>query len=250
MQTAMPENTYIDERAYERIIAVGDIHGYPAPAGEIIAKIDPKSADLVIFIGDYIDRGPDARQVVDELIQLKNRHGHTMFLKGNHEDMMLGAMGQDALVRDVNTWLYNGGHTTLASYGLGREEIRHLQTSREPDARFRMIREFVPDAHIDFYLGLQLFIESDAFFFCHAGVSPYGTVAEGRENLQDLLWIREHLYAPDPPWEKTVVCGHTPLREVLMTDRLICIDTGLYYYGELSATDVLTRELYSVRMQS
>jgi len=243
----MLEHTYIDEHDYNRIIVVGDIHGYCDPVIELLKKIDPSQKDLLIFIGDYIDRGHESRQVIDELIQLKIDHDDILFLKGNHEDMLLGSMGFQAVVRDVDTWLYNGGSATLASYGMSREEIYRLAGMWEDAARFQLMREHMPDSHIDFFLNLQMFVESERYFFCHAGISPASTVAEGKSNPYDLLWLREHMYAPDPPWEKTVVCGHTPLREVLMSDRLICIDTGLYYYGQLSAIDVLTREVYQVQ---
>jgi serine/threonine protein phosphatase 1 len=246
MGAVMQEYTYINECDYNRIIAVGDIHGYWKPVEALLKKINLTGTDLLIFIGDYIDRGPDSKQVVEELIRLSDLSSNVLFLKGNHEDMLLGSMGIDAVVKDVSTWLYNGGHATLTSYGMGRNEIEQLQRIWEEGVRFQLMKEYIPDSHIDFYSNLNLYIESERFFFCHAGISPYGTVEEGKNNLQDLLWIRDHLSMIDPPWEKTVVCGHTPLREVLLEDRLICIDTGLYYYGQLSAIDVLTRELYQV----
>jgi serine/threonine protein phosphatase 1 len=246
MGTMMQEYTFINECDYSRIIAVGDIHGYWEPVEMLLEKIDLKGTDLLIFIGDYIDRGPDSKRVIEELIRLSSLFRNILFLKGNHEDMLLGSMGSDAVVRDVSIWLYNGGHTTLASYGMKRSEMEQLKMIWEDGVRFQLMNEYIPDSHIDFYRSLNLYIESERFFFCHAGISPYGTVEEGKNNPQDLLWIRDHLSTVDPPWEKTVVCGHTPLEEVLFNDRLICIDTGLYYYGQLSAIDVLTGELYQV----
>ena len=90
------------------------------------------------------------------------------------------------------------------------------------------------------------YIESEHFLFCHAGVAPHVSIAVGKLNDFDLLWMRDHIHAEAPAWEKTVVCGHTPLREVMLKERLICVDTGLFYYGMLSAVDVLSRKAYSV----
>ena len=246
MQRDIPSHTFIDESAYSRIVIVGDIHGYNEPVEEMINKIDVSENDLLIFIGDYIDRGPASKQVVDYLITFKQMNKNTLFLKGNHEDMMLGSMGTPAVVMDVNTWLYNGGSTTLASYGMNRKEIYRLTSVWDDSERFQMMKDFIPESHIDFFLDLQMFIESEHYFFCHAGINPYNTIYEGKMNTYDLLWMRDHIYSDVTRWEKIVVCGHTPLRDVLLTDKLICIDTGLYYYGKLSAIDVLSREIYQV----
>ena len=231
---------------YDRIIAVGDLHGNSQPLKELLSRIRVNDRDLIIFIGDYIDRGPETKLVIEELIQLRSFHPNLIFLKGNHEDMMLGAMGFNAVINDVNSWLRNGGTQTLISYGMNMNDILLLKGIGGGDKHAGGIKNSLPRSHIEFLTALIPFVETEHFFFCHAGVDPDTTLWEGKKNLFDLLWMRDHIYSDDFAWEKTVVCGHTPLREVLIKEKLICIDTGLYCYGTLSAIDVLTDQLYQV----
>ena len=238
----------IKENNYSRIITIGDIHGYLDPVKRLIEKIDPKEEDLIIFIGDYIDRGPVSKDVVDYLIELSINNKNLYFLKGNHEDMFLGSIGYDAVIKDLQTWLYNGGTTTLKSYGLSATDIAHLARLWDEFERYKLISNYIPESHLNFFLNTKLWLESENFFFCHAGVDPYSSIEEGKKNVKDLLWLREHLYYDSYKWGKTVVCGHTPLQEIMIKDKLICIDTGLYYYGVLSAIDVLSKEIFQVRL--
>jgi len=236
----------VDEGAYGRIIAIGDLHGYCEPLFRLFDEIVPSHNDLLVFIGDYVDRGPDSREVVQALIDISKAHPGCRFLKGNHEDMMLGALGFDACVSDTNTWLYNGGGTTIRSYGIRIEDL--LTRSGIPaagDLR-TALRDALPASHLNFISRLPLYIESEHFLFCHAGVSPHVPTAVGKLNCFDLLWMRDHIHAEELSWEKTVVCGHTPLRKVMLEEKLICVDTGLFYYGNLSAVDVLSRTVYAV----
>jgi len=291
------------EEDFARIIVIGDLHGIFEPLARLLDRIRPTDSDLIVFIGDYIDRGPDSKEIIDALLALKTEHPATLFLKGNHEDMLLGSAGKDAVVKDVNTWLYNGGAQTLLSYGMSRRDVIELAQLWDEQGRFRKMASFIPEEHLDFYQGLILYFETEHYFICHAGVSPLLTIEEGKLNTFDLLWMRDHIYSaesgleedlrepeilreqefPDEsetggeaelpleqestsearvpleakhkaksriPWEKTVVCGHTPQREVLIKDRLICIDTGLYYYGKLSAIDLLSKKIYQVKARS
>jgi serine/threonine protein phosphatase 1 len=202
--------------------------------------------DMLIFIGDYVDRGPEAKVLIDTLLHLQSLYRNIVFIKGNHEDMLLGAAGLPAFVKEINTWLYNGGVQTLLSYGMERDEIGLITQLWDENARFRRISEFIPEGHFHFFQNLHMFIETDNYFICHAGVSAHESIREGKRNPYNLLWMRDHLYADSFAWEKTLVCGHTPVPEVIVTNKLICVDTGLYYYGKLSAIDVLTKEIYQV----
>jgi len=238
----------IEEDKYKRIIVVGDIHGYLKPVKELIDKIDIKEKDLLIFIGDYIDRGPVSKDVVDYLLELSVVNENIYFLRGNHEDMFLGSIGYDAVVKDLRTWLYNGGTQTLKNYGMDSNDIMQLTRLWDGYERQKYVMEYVPKAHLDFFLNTKLWIESKNYFFCHAGISPSSSIEEGKKDKKNLLWIREHLYYEKYNWEKTVVCGHTPIQEVMIKDKLICVDTGLYYFGILSAIDVLSKKIYQVSM--
>ncbi len=237
----------IREEEYERIIAVGDLHGCYSPLVDLMRVISVTADDLIIFIGDYIDRGPESKQIVDELITILQGPGDIRCLKGNHEDMLLGAAGYKAAVRDLDTWLYNGGTSTLESYGADPADIRRILYTRDREEQEFAIRDIVPKSHLEFFQALDLYIETENYFFCHAGVNPLVSIEEGKRNMQDILWMRSHLNASRLIWKKTVVCGHTPLIKPLVTQKLICIDTGLYYYGTLTAIDVLSRRLFQVK---
>jgi len=237
----------INEKNYKRIIVIGDLHGHYMPLLKMLDKLKLNDGDLAVFIGDYIDRGYEAKSIVQRLIELQFAFPETVFLKGNHEDMLLGSLGYPAVVDDLRTWLYNGGGATLASYGMDYKTLQRLTSLWDDDERVRLIRDVIPASHIGFFRGLQLYLETEHFFICHAGVDPSCTIEEGKERVFDLLWIREHLYAQNISWEKTIVCGHTPLEEMLITDKLICVDTGLHYTGILSAMDILSKTVYQVR---
>ncbi|MGQ9616845.1 MAG: metallophosphoesterase family protein [Spirochaetota bacterium] len=236
----------IQEKNYNRIIVIGDLHGHFTPLLKMLDRLKLNDGDLAVFIGDYIDRGYEAKSVVQRLIQLQFALPETVFLKGNHEDMLLGSLGYPAVVDDLRTWLYNGGGATLVSYGMDYKTIQKLTTLWDDEERSRLIRDVIPDSHIEFFKGLKLYLETEHFFICHAGVDPSCTIEEGKDRVFDLLWIREHLYASASSWEKVVVCGHTPLDEVLMRDNLICVDTGLHYTGKLSAVEILSKKIYQV----
>jgi serine/threonine protein phosphatase 1 len=236
----------IHEVEYSRVIAVGDLHGHREPFQKLLELIDLRQTDYLVFMGDYIDRGPSSKELVQDLVDLRFSHRNVSFLKGNHEDMLLGCIGCPAIVDDLPTWLYNGGSTTLHSYGLGEREIGRLLAIMDGGEVAASIRSILPAAHLDFYLQLEHFVEGDNYFFCHAGLDPNAGIDEGKQSRYNLLWMREHLYAENPSWEKTVVCGHTPLESPLVTPKLICIDTGLHYFGRLTAVDVRTMEMYQV----
>lgn len=238
----------ISEKNYRRIIAIGDLHGHLGPLEKLIEIISPNDRDLIIFIGDYIDRGPESKSVVNRMLEFKFYGKGFRFLRGNHEDMLLGNLGFKAVISDIDTWLYNGGVATLRSYGMDYDEIEYCRV-RSSAENYRVLSRYIPESHVKFFLETEMWIESEKFFFCHGGVSPDKTIEEGKKNVFDLLWIREHIHRHNFPfWEKTVVCGHTPVKDVIIKDKLICVDTGLHYYGILSAVDVLSGEVYQVNM--
>lgn len=212
------------------LIAIGDLHGCAATLDQLLKRLAPTDDDHLIFIGDYIDRGPDSRGVIDRLLGLRKEHLCT-FLRGNHEALMLDYLDFGAF----NLWRMNGGLATLDSY-------------RTSGFNFS-----IPPAHVDFVRETELFMETDDFFFVHAGLRPDLTVAENREkgSADVFLWERSHLQAPSLVWEKTVVCGHTPHPEPIDTEQLILIDTGCVYHmhpqmGRLTAVRLPERAYVAV----
>lgn len=205
--------------------AIGDIHGslneLKTLHHRLIREADLVPYDTLVFVGDYIDRGPDSRGVIEYLIDL-SRHQNCVFLMGNHEDMLLWYLNiQHSGVSRVSMqsaeygayWLPNGGGTTLKSYGI--DDVLEFSRSCE-NPRERMV-EIIGEKHIEFLKGLQYFYIEDSNLFVHAGVSPGGaeaeTPAEAIECSTDehLLWDRA-AYA-NPNNFGTLVYGHTPSME-------------------------------------
>jgi serine/threonine protein phosphatase 1 len=211
-----------------RILAVGDIHGCNHQLNLLLDRIgiDPRE-DTLIFLGDYLDRGPDARGVIDTLLDLKQKCQNLICLQGNHESMFLNyyLRGQDE-----ELFLFNSGRCTLDSYGITLA-----------DARAGI---GYPEHHLDFLVSLPLFHETEEFLFVHAGLRPGIPIAQ--QSPEDLLWIRSEFI--DSRWNfgKTIVFGHTPLHEPLLKRKKIGIDTGAVYGGRLTCIELPARTIYQV----
>lgn len=195
------------------IYVIGDIHGCLEPLHRLIAQLRLSEADEVVFLGDYVDRGPDSKGVIDYLLTLRGRY---IFLMGNHERMFLDFLqGKERFL-----FLYNGGTATVESYGG---------------------LSLIPAAHLAFLDRLKLYYETEDYLFVHAGIRPGIPLQEQDPN--DLLWIREEFYAYPGRYPKTVVFGHTPMREVLMEDDRIGIDTACVYGNKLTCLILPSREV-------
>lgn len=214
------------------LIAIGDVHGCALTLDALMERLHVKADDHLVFIGDYIDRGPDSKGVIDRLIEISTLHRCT-FLRGNHEALFLSYLDEG----EFDIWSYNGGTATLDSYA-------------EPGRGF-----VIPEEHIRFIRDTVLYLETDEFVFVHAGLKPDRSVAENlaRGDEMVFLWERDHLRIPDDalPWEKTVVCGHTPVAQPINGPRLINIDTGCVYFmrptlGYLTAVRLPEREFVTI----
>lgn len=202
-----------------RLLAVGDIHGCLEQLRTLMARVAPTPNDQVVFLGDYVDRGPDSRGVLDFLCDFARRFPRSVFLKGNHEAMFLDFLhGRDRL-----SFLANGGQATLDSYG-GAE---------------------IPDDHLRFLDNLQLYHETPAFIFVHAGMRP--GLPPSQQSEEDLLWIRNEFLNSGYSWGKTLVFGHTPQKNgpLLLKERM-GLDTGAVYGRTLTCCDVETGRCWSV----
>ncbi len=196
---------------------IGDIHGCLRPLQRLLAKIAPQPGDEVVFIGDYIDRGPDSREVVEYLLGLPYR---CVFLMGNHEKMLLDYLSG----KDDGIFFPNGGLATLQSYG---GDFTHI-----------------PPAHLTFFHSLRPMYETPGYLFVHAGIRPM--VPLDKQTLEDLVWIRQEFFQFIGRFPKPVVFGHTPLREVLLQPDRIGIDTGCVYGGKLTCLKLPSREIIQV----
>lgn len=215
-------------------IAIGDIHGCLTPLRLLIDRLPPD--ETLIFLGDYIDRGPDSVGVLHYLQRL-TRERPCRFLVGNHEDLMLKAIEAG---RHIGTWLMNGGTATIRSYGLEPGEWMH---SPERGAFLEQDRAFV--------VGLELYVEDEATIFVHAGIDP--NIPEmALQERETLLWIRERFFRAASAWEgKEIVFGHTPTLlmglphgEIFQKGKLYGIDTGCVYGGVLTALHSRTHEIF------
>lgn len=218
-----------------RLYAVGDIHGHLDLLESLHEMIRADAAAhacerrRVVYLGDYIDRGPASRQVIDTLIAQPLEGFEAVHLLGNHEQFLCRFL-RDPDIGD--TWLFNGGEATLHSYGLDPRQAPPRGEDRL-DWLARRLGEVLPAAHRAFLDRLQLRHETGDYLFVHAGVRP-GIPLE-RQRAEDLIWIREPFLGSNEEFGRLVVHGHTPGMEPVERENRICIDTGACYGGQLTA---------------
>ena len=217
------------------IYAVGDVHGRAdllAPLLQAIvadAAETPVSRRVFVFVGDYVDRGPDSKRVIQLLAGLQKAPGvEAHFLCGNHDETLLAFLTEPA---SGPTWCDYGGRETLASYGVTPPVARTDSGAwAEAAAAFG---QALPPEHRSFLEGLQESVTVGDYFFAHAGARP-GTPLH-LQSRRDMLWIREPFLEDDRRFEKVVVHGHTPAEAVHSDARRVGIDTGAYATGVLTA---------------
>jgi Calcineurin-like phosphoesterase len=215
-----------------RFFIVGDIHACPQELEALLTALSLQPEDQLVFLGDYVDRGPGAREVVDLLLRMRADAVCAMtFLKGNHEDMFLDFMGYGGHYGEA--FLINGGVKTLASYG--------CTPFMEPAA----VVARVPEAHRVFFRNLDLTCPAGEVLCVHAGINAFRPLEE--QDPEDLLWIRQEFIDNPHPLPYTVVYGHTPQREVRFDlPYKVGIDTGLVYGGKLSCLEFTEKKLFQV----
>jgi serine/threonine protein phosphatase 1 len=224
------------------LYAVGDIHGEVELLDELLAKLPHRPGDRFVFVGDYIDRGPDSRRVVDRLIAF-SRERQCVFLLGNHESMFLDFLGwRDDAYFAGDAFLPNGGDRTLASYGFFDQDL--------PDPE----KFALPPDHEAFYRGLRLHYREGDYLFVHAGLARDLLQetdidwALRRAHPEDLLWDRSGIDLPNR-LGVTIVYGHTPSRDFDVRWNppfSIGIDTGAVYGGRLTALRLPDETVFQV----
>jgi serine/threonine protein phosphatase 1 len=229
--------------------AVGDIHGrldlLQVLVDGIVADLRDSAATrkVVIFLGDYIDRGPDSRGVLKLLADLAIAEGvEWRFLKGNHEQAMLGFLDDPA---SGPRWCEYGGDAALRSYGLRPPDLTH-----RPEAWARVaadLRHKLTAEEITFLDSLELSVSVGDYFFSHAGARP--GVALDRQSPEDLMWIRKPFLESAVTFSQIVVHGHTPTPDVHADARRIGIDTKAYESGVLTALRLEGRTRSILRAQ-
>ena len=216
-----------------RAYVVGDVHGRLDLLQDLLAKIHaelqhhPSAKTLLVFVGDLIDRGPSSAQVVERLRTYKREGVKTVFLLGNHEEVLLRILGGDASL--IDKWRWFGGAECLQSYGA--DPVQLDRASDEEALAF--VRNAIPREHVRF---LETFADSCAFgdyLFVHAGIRP--GVGVEQQSQADLRWIRDPFLNDDRDHGCIVVHGHTISDDVEQRVNRIGIDTGAYRSGVLTA---------------
>jgi len=210
-----------------RIYAIGDIHGRADLLDGTLKRIDadlktnPVAHAIEVFLGDYIDRGPASRQVLDRLVA-RNRTHQAVFLKGNHETYLIDFVTNPLILED---WKRVGGFATLMSYGITPSTNAEAQLAAAFD-------QALPESHRQFLGNLKLSFTCGDFFFVHAGVRPGIPLEKQRE--EDLLWIRQDFLLSEEDFGKIIVHGHTPVAHPDIRPNRINIDTGAFATGRLT----------------
>jgi len=213
----------MERQAAGSIFAVGDIHGENGKLGKLLELLPfEPGRDRLVFLGDYINRGPDSNAVIATLVELKKRVPDAVFLKGNHEEVLL-RYAREGEPEDLRLLRRMGVEATLASYG------------DAPAAKLRELA-FMPPEHRDFLESLELYLRVDPYLFVHAGLPP------GREPWEcppDSLLTCGGLFLGEPsPKGVVVVFGHTASKTPILAEGKIGVDTGAVYGGPLTAVEL------------
>jgi serine/threonine protein phosphatase 1 len=237
-------NSPKEEKSY---FAFGDIHGSALELRALLSKLPLKEGDELIFLGDYIDRGEHSKQVIDIIIDLKNKYPHCKIvtLKGNHEKMFLDFL-KDSTTAEAQSFIFNGGGATLASYSQGPESKSKSESESESEY-------ILPKSHIQFLNSLQLYYETEKYFFVHAGLPDMSikdlSHLDPSELENHILWIRDDFFESKFDWGKTIVHGHTTVQDIEISRNRINIDTGCAYGGKLSVLQLPEMRMYSIPKQ-
>jgi serine/threonine protein phosphatase 1 len=223
-----------------RVYAIGDVHGRIDLLDSLLARIDdnlaavPADRAIHVFLGDYIDRGPNSRNVVDRLIERSRTH-EVVCLKGNHEAFILEFLEDASGLAD---WRQLGGLPTLMSYGL-TPPSRMESSGQEKLAT--ALRQSMPKEHHRFLTNLRMTFVCGDYFFVHAGVRPGVPLTAQKE--EDLLWIRDEFLRSQADFGKIVVHGHTPIEVPDIRKNRINIDTGAFASGKLTCLVIESEKL-------
>lgn len=216
------------------IYAIGDIHGRRDLLDALLAMIVADAQHIkaqervLVFLGDYIDRGADSAGVIDRLLAGPPEGFQSVCLKGNHEAIMLDFLERPA---QLNLWVENGAAATLNSYGLDAYGF-DWHWGDEAGCRDDLLAA-MPASHRAFLEGLRLSYQCGDYFFAHAGVRP--DVPLEAQRAEDLIWIRSPFLESDADFGKIVVHGHTPGERPVVRPNRIGIDTGAWMSGTLTA---------------
>ncbi|MBU0728537.1 MAG: serine/threonine protein phosphatase [Proteobacteria bacterium] len=210
-----------------RTYVIGDIHGCHRSLLQLLDNIKPDiHNDTIIFLGDYIDRGPDSKEVINEILLLQARHDNVVTLMGNHELSFLKFLDGEK----KSFFLEFGGVPTLQSYGAAPP--------------YKAPQQHIPPEHLSFLKELHFYWEDDSYIYVHAGLKP--GVHLTQQSSDWMLWSRSSFIQSDYDFGKKVIFGHTPFKEPFIQQNKIGIDTGSVYGGRLTCLILPDLEFVSV----
>lgn len=220
----------------QRAYAVGDIHGRLDLLDELLGKISadnlarPAARTTIIFLGDLIDRGPQSAEVVERLRQYRPPFARTVFLMGNHEEVLLRILSGETDI--LSDWMRFGGAECVRSYGIDPVELQ----CRDQASALKLLRRKIPKEHVKFLGSFADTASFGRYLFVHAGIRPGLALAD--QLPQDLRWIRSPFLDDDTDHGTIVVHGHTISKDIEIRDNRIGLDTGAYSTGVLSAIGI------------
>ena len=220
------------------IFAIGDIHGCLSQLTSLhknilsYDKFNLKN-DLLIYLGDYIDRGRNSKEVINQIIKLKNNKIRIVNLLGNHDEFMVDFLFNKN--NNIKNWLNFGADTTFRSYGI--EIVEFIKDGFE-DNIINKLRETalttIDKSHIDFFKNLEISFSTKKYLFSHAGIDPKKKLNDQTKN--DYLWSRsDEFFDKEFKAEKIIVHGHTPVENIISDPFRINIDSGCYFSGKLTS---------------
>lgn len=211
------------------IYAIGDIHGCYQELKTLINKLSPNQNDVFIFLGDYVDRGPDSKNVIDWLITFSKK-SNSIFIQGNHEILMLSALMNE---ERLNEWLSSGGGETLKSYKIKPHQDWSIK---------------IPTTHWEFIKNAKPYHQIGNLLFVHAGLES--SIPLNKQSKHSLFW-KKYVTPIRYSDEETVICGHTSRKngEIANFGHTICIDTYAYGGQWLTGLNVTTGKYYQINQQ-
>jgi serine/threonine protein phosphatase 1 len=237
-QYALPEGV--------RVYAIGDIHGCDDLLVDLLAAIDahlriePVARPIEVVLGDFIDRGPDSRGVIDRLMAAPEGRRRVV-LRGNHEQWLLEALRDP---RRIEGWLMEGGHQTLASFDAAPERLRR---PLDAEALAAEAREKIGRERLEFVASTKLCAQIGDFLFVHAGLRPGRPLTS--QAPDDLLWIREPFLSGRLDFPFMIVHGHTPANDVEVVGGRLGVDVGAYARNRLACAVIEKGRAFSLTVR-
>ena len=223
------------------IFAIGDIHGCLKQLTSLQDKIFNypkynKDEDLLLYLGDYIDRGLSSKDVINHILQLQTEGIKSIFLMGNHEQFMIDFLFNK--INNLSNWIMNGADQTFKSYDI---EVAEFIKDGFEDNNIDKLRDIflskLTKEHVYFFKNLKLTYTMGDYLFVHAGINPEKSLSE--QSDIDFIWSRsDKFFDKNFKFEKIIVHGHTPEKEVVNFPYRINVDTGSFFSGKLSCVCV------------